>query len=69
MISEELRLFTQKSQEKFQLSSEGIYILEHDVMKVALNGYPVRQAVGKKARELELCLFMSLSRREPSLPR
>ena len=64
MISEELRLFTQKSQEKFQLSSEGIYILEHDVMKAALNGYPVRQAVGKKARELELCLFMSLSRRE-----
>ncbi|MDP3785359.1 MAG: hypothetical protein Q8R12_04880 [bacterium] len=64
MVSEELELFRARSQEKFGLSSDNIVIMEQEIMKVSLNGYPVPEPLKKKTRQLELALYASLARKE-----
>lgn len=64
LVFEEIEIFKKKSQEKFSLPAAELEVLEHDIMKVVLNGYEVKDPIKKEARELVVALYASIFRKE-----
>lgn len=61
MIADEGASFKKQWQEKHQTKDGNeVEIMETEEMNVKLNGYPVRQPIGKRARSLDISLYLSL---------
>ncbi len=46
------------------IGKANVEIIEHEIMKINLNGYPVKQPLGKYAQKAELFLYISLGIKE-----
>ena len=64
LVREEQDLFEKKMQARFALPQGSLAPLEGDIMKSALNGYHVRSPLKKKARFLDLAVYVSFVRKE-----
>ncbi|MCD8507871.1 MAG: hypothetical protein LRY41_01260 [Candidatus Pacebacteria bacterium] len=60
LIQKEIDAFHQKTIPEFHSYADDHVLLEHKTMHVALNGYPVHEPLGKKAKRAEITSFMSM---------
>lgn len=61
LIQKELKLFEEEHLEKYANSGNKVRVLEMKNIKVLLNGYEVENPNDKKAKKLEMMLFISMS--------
>ena len=62
LVADELELFRPRAQEKFSMAEE-IEILESEAMRFTVNGYHLKNPLGKKTTQLELALYVSAARK------
>lgn len=61
LIKKEISLFEEEHLAKFSETGNKIRLLEFKNMKMMLNGYPTSEPYDKKAKKLEMVIFMSMS--------
>jgi cell division ATPase FtsA len=61
LACKEVKNFEQTNIERYKELGEEIRILEGEVMQIKLNGYKTVNPYGRKAKELEAAMFISLS--------
>lgn len=59
LIKDEVEIFKRRSLEKFSLPEANIDIMEHEIMKVQLNGYDVKNYENKEVNDLKLFVYLS----------
>ncbi|QQR50139.1 hypothetical protein IPF86_03610 [Candidatus Nomurabacteria bacterium] len=61
LIDKEIALFQSEQVTKYQELGQAVRTIEEQTIEVALNGYSVKDPIGKQARELSMTLFLSFS--------
>ncbi len=61
LIDKEIALFQSEQVNKYQELGQAVRTIEEQTIEVALNGYSVKDPIGKHARELSMTLFLSFS--------
>jgi hypothetical protein len=61
LLQKELELLSESYQRKYGNSGNKPELLEERILNVSLNGYPIDDPLGKKARSLELTMLISIS--------
>lgn len=62
-IEEEVELFARKAREKFSGYKGDVSVLEREIMKFVVNGYPIKNPYSKTTKQLEFSLFLSAGRK------
>lgn len=61
LLDAELELSRKRAMEQFEAASDGIQVLEEELIGAAVNGYPTKELFGKFARQFEIALYISLA--------
>jgi len=61
LVEKEINLFGQMQADQHTALGENIQLLNTEIMQVKLNGYKTSDRFGKKAKEMETALFVSIS--------
>lgn len=64
LIKKEIEGFTDSYKDKYNETKSPMEMIEHYIMNVSLNGYPVIEPIGKKCKSFQMDMVISLSPKE-----
>ena len=63
LISDELEIFSSKAREQFAGREGEIAVLDKEIMRSIVNGYTIKDPVGKTTKELEAAIYLSAGKK------